>query len=435
MEQYGCNGTCQQVFPAGQSSDRELFGEDFDFDFYATSPEFYNSKPGDLLKFEPMNPAQLDVMASMSAYRFQYTSQDLNGSLVPVTGFIALPYTSYRPDNKLPVIAYAHGTIGIFRGCPPSTTPSLYDYTSWSLLTQRGYALVATDYAGLGNDYIPHRYLTFPAHANDVYNSMLAARKAFPDLFTDEWMSAGHSQGGGTAWKLSESLPSQDTEAGKYLGTVALAPASKIYNMASLGSQILFNSPDYDQYDITYELTMLPLALQRVFPNASTAALKTDFLDRIALAERTQSCYTGFLALAYGLKPSDIFESPTAIQSSSELKEWQDMVAPANGGRSVGPLLIVQGSNDTAVLPQTTQESFNDTCQFGNQAHLSMYPEMDHSDLLVASATEWIGFIDDRFAHPDSDGVSGDGCTTVTRTPFYKENMVTVSEVSGITGS
>ncbi|KAF5856671.1 hypothetical protein ETB97_007027 [Aspergillus alliaceus] len=172
---------------------------------YATTSKFSKSQPGDLLKFEAVDPDGHDVITGMSAYRFQYTSRDLNGSPIPATGFIGIPYTSFRKDRKYPVIAYAHGTVGVFAGCPPSTTPTLYDYTGWSILIEKGYAIVSPDYAGLGNNYTLHKYLNFPAHANDLYYSLIAARKAFPGVFTDVWMSVGHSQGGGAVWKLSES--------------------------------------------------------------------------------------------------------------------------------------------------------------------------------------------------------------------------------------
>jgi hypothetical protein len=177
LAQYGCDAECQAVFTAAQAKDRELFGAEFDFDFYATASNFSASDAGDLLKFEPTNPAGLNVIASVAAYRFQYTSKDLDGSFVPVTGFIAMPYTTLRKNGKYPLIAYAHGTIGVFRGYPPTTTQTLYDYTSWSLLIQRGYAIVVTDYAGLGNNHTQHKYLSFPAHANDLYYSVVAARR------------------------------------------------------------------------------------------------------------------------------------------------------------------------------------------------------------------------------------------------------------------
>ncbi|KNG91055.1 hypothetical protein ANOM_000737 [Aspergillus nomiae NRRL 13137] len=426
LETYGCDTTCQTVFNYAQAEDRTLFGTDFEFGFYATASNFSRSQPGDLLKFEAIDPDDLDVLSGMSAYRFQYTSRNLDGSPVPATGFIGIPYTSFRKDKKYPAIAYAHGTIGVFAGCPPSTTPTLYDYTSWSIFVEKGYAIIATDYAGLGNNYTEHKYLSFPAHANDLYYSMVAARKAFPGLFTDGWMGVGHSQGGGAVWKLSESELLQTGAAGKYLGTVALAPASKIYDMTLLGAELLSQTSDYASYDILYETPWLPFAIERVFPNMSRAPFAETLQNRTKLADMAQACNYGIMSLAYGLKPSDIFTP--AIKNNPELQQWQDMVAPANGDKAGEPMMIIQGLNDTAVLPQTTINSFKDTCRYGNEAHLRLYPGMDHSDVLTASAPEWLAFIDGRFAGRKTTR----NCTTITHQPFDAAHMVTDPEAAAI---
>ncbi|KAE8377070.1 Alpha/Beta hydrolase protein [Aspergillus bertholletiae] len=427
LDSYGCDATCQAIFAYAQAEDRTLFGTDFDFDFYATASKFPQSQPGDLLKFEAIDPDNLDVISGVSAYRFQYTSQDLDGSPVPATGFIAIPYTSFRRDRKYPAIAYAHGTLGVFAGCPPSTTPTLYDYTSWSMLIERGYAIIATDYAGLGNNYTEHKYLSFPVHANDLYYSMVAARKAFPGLFTDEWMSVGHSQGGGAVWKLSESKLLQTGAAGKYLGTVALAPASKIYDMALLGTELLLQTSDYASYDILYESLWLPFAIERVFPNMSRAPFAETLQNRTKIASLAQACDYGIMSLAYGLKPSDLFTP--AIKDNADFQKWQDMVAPANGDKAAEPMMIVQGLNDTAVLPQITIGSFKDSCLYGNEVHLKLYPGLDHSDVLTAGSPEWLGFLDHRFAGRNTTG----NCSTITHRPFDAVHMVTHPEAAEMT--
>ncbi|KAB8223483.1 Alpha/Beta hydrolase protein [Aspergillus novoparasiticus] len=426
LEAYGCDTTCQTVFDYAQAEDRTLFGTDFEFNFYATASNFSRSQPGDLLKFEAIDPDGLDVINGMSAYRFQYTSRDLDGSLVPATGFIGLPYTSFRKDKKYPAIAYAHGTIGVFAGCPPSTTPTLYDYTSWSILIEKGYAIIAPDYAGLGNNYTEHKYLSFPAHANDLYYGMVAARKAFPGLFTDGWMGVGHSQGGGSVWKLSESKLLQTGAAGKYLGTVALAPASKIYDMTLLGVESLSQTSNYASYDILYETLWLPFAIERVFPGMSRAPFAETLQNRTKIASMAQACNYGIMSLAYGLKPLDLFTP--AIKNNTDFQEWQDMVAPANGDNAGEPMMIIQGLNDTAVLPQITVSSFKDACRYGNEAHLRLYPGMDHSDVLTASSPEWLAFIDGRFAGWKTPG----NCSTITHQPFDAAHMVTEPEAAEI---
>lgn len=102
LQEHGCGPECQEIFTLGLAKDRQLFGGTgtFDFDFYATSSNFTGSQLGDLLKFEPIDPTTLNIVASVVAYRFQYTSRDLDGSLVPATGFIAIPYTSFREDRN-----------------------------------------------------------------------------------------------------------------------------------------------------------------------------------------------------------------------------------------------------------------------------------------------------------------------------------------------
>ena len=227
--EYGCNDTCYKAFSAGIAEDFAEFGALYNESFYETAKNFSCSAPGDLLKYQPINPQTIagSVPKGITAYRIQYTSVDLFNNTVPVTGFIAFPYANRTNGHLYRTVAWAHGTSGVFRGCAPSAMPDLYEYDSWSYLIERGYAVIATDYAGLGNNYTSHPYSALAAHANDVFYSVAAARKLFGSHLTAEWMSIGHSEGGGSVWALAEStlLANASSMAGKYLGTVAQAPA------------------------------------------------------------------------------------------------------------------------------------------------------------------------------------------------------------------
>jgi len=64
----------------------------------------------------------------------------------------------------------------------------LYEYV------MLGYAVVATDYAGLGTGG-RHAYLDMSSNTTDVINSIPAAHAAVPDL-SKKWLVIGHSQGG-----------------------------------------------------------------------------------------------------------------------------------------------------------------------------------------------------------------------------------------------
>lgn len=426
LASLGCDAACQHAFYAGQKADIEMFGTDFDFDFYATARNFSSSKPGDLLKFQPLNASSLSVINGFSAYRFQYTSRSLNGSAVPATGFIGIPYVSAQQGGKYPVIAYAHGAIGIYAGCPPSTTAKLYDYYTWSMLAQNGYAIVAPDYAGLGNNYIDHEFTTFSAHANDIYYGMVAARKAFPNAFTETWASVGHSQGGGSVWKLSESALLKSGKAGKYVGTVAIAPASRIYDLLLLAAEKILPRPDYYTYYITYIFLWMSTALKRAIPSADLQSVFAEkLLQRAHIADLTQSCNDGALSLGLGLSPDEIITSTAALRDSTDLQTWQNISAPAMGNKTEQPLLIVQGLADTTILPEATVNSFHDTCKYGSKAHLSLYPGIDHGDLLTASSPEWLRFLHERF---EGKNITGGGCTQTTHAPFDAAHMVTLNQ-------
>ena len=73
-----------------------------------------------------------------------------------------------------------------------------YDFRSVFTLASMGYAVVIADYVGLGSDNF-FNYLAYKLHANDVVYSVVAAQSVFSQL-SREWVSFGHSEGGGVAW-------------------------------------------------------------------------------------------------------------------------------------------------------------------------------------------------------------------------------------------
>ncbi|EXK40955.1 hypothetical protein FOMG_04520 [Fusarium oxysporum f. sp. melonis 26406] len=417
--QYGCKGACYKNFQAGLAADREFYGAIYDDDFYATASNFSSSKPGDVLKFKPINASLLtDIPEGTAAYKLQYVSKDLYGRKVPATGFIAFPYATRRNDHKFPLIAYAHGTSGVFRGCAPSAMPNLYDYNSWSLLIRRGYAVVATDYAGLGNNYTSHQYQASPAQANDVYYSIVAARKLFGASLTSEWMSVGHSQGGGAAWALAESpLLRQNCPVGKYLGTVAQAPGVRLKEMAIAALESDSSSDVTSSRGVLGEVGWVIIGLRSILPKDRQNWLKPAFRKRLELATLAQACYASAQALVSDLGVEDIvdFTDPGFLKAINAMQNFT-----ARGeGKSQQPILVVQGLNDVSVLPEVVEESYRVGCRSRNELHLELYPGMDHDPVIAAASPYFLQWIDDRFA-----GVTTSGkCTNHTTQPFDAVNM------------
>ncbi|KAM3513872.1 hypothetical protein MY11210_002500 [Beauveria gryllotalpidicola] len=444
-ESHACGSACRARLALTIPADRDAVGRDFDVDFYATAANFSraSSQPGDVLKLEPVDPETVTLDGGATTYRFQYVSVDADGGVVPVTGFIAFPFTPHIPadsDGEAPLkyrlAAFAHGTVGIFRGCAPSNGAALYDYGSWQPALRRGYAVVATDYAGLGNSYTDHKYLFLPAHASDVHYAVAAARRLFGARLTDEWVSFGHSQGGGAAWKLAESVYVRNDTG--YLGTVAIAPATyaadQIYAAAVDGLSGGGNSSSKGSAGVGF-LPLIPTAVQRVIPSYNESILAPTLRSRVAMAEDAQLCLEGVLGLTLDLGLADVVSVAGALRDRPTLRRWQDMAAPAQGDVSPAPILVVQGQKDTAVRWQTTEEAWGRACAAGNEVHLRLFPTQGHRPSLAAGAPEWLAWMDGLFEQRMAAGGGAckvrekKKCTKYMREPFDVEYVRAPTDV------
>ncbi|KAK1493446.1 hypothetical protein CABS01_11615 [Colletotrichum abscissum] len=338
--------SCQEAIQTGNEGDLEIFGTNFDFDFYETAANFTGSRPGDVLKIQPVISANITVPAGVAVYKIQYTSADINGSPVPVTGFVTFPFA--RTQQPFNLIAYAHGTSGVF---------------------------------------------------------------PFPDILSHDLASIGHSQGGGAVWKLSEHKLVQDSASG-YLGGVTVAPVTKVYDaLVAIESLRNLTQTGGDDHDFL-ALGVIPSAvvgIRATFPDYEAPIISAKLKNRIELAKIAQLCDAAISSLTVDLR-FDALSNRTAT-SDTRLKEFQELNAPAQGGRASKPLLLVLGEDDTIVSEESGTASFDETCVYGNPVHMSIYPGLDHSAVLTAATPEWLAFFQDRFA-----GKPFGGCSTLFRT-------------------
>lgn len=422
-EAHDCGTECQRRLNLTIPADVEVIGLDFDVDFFATASNFSQetAEPGQVLKLQPIDPKSLDIDGGATAFRFQYTSVDFDGSVVPVTGFIAFPFTPHASpetenSDRYRLAAFAHGTIGIFAGCAPSNGPLLYDYGTWQPALKRGYAIVATDYAGLGNNFTTHKYLSAPAQANDVYYSVLAARKLFGSSLTDEWVSFGHSQGGGAVWKLAESKLVRDDPS--YLGTVAIAPSTYFITQVKKEITKSASSPNATKSGGAGFFALFPESARRVIPSYNETILSPVLRSRMQLATEAQWCLEAVLGVSLDLGAKELLSVEGAIKDLPILQKWQDMVTPAQGDLSPAPILIIQGQNDTAVNWETTVSAWENSCKAGNEVHLRIFPSQGHRPSLSAGASEWLMWMDQRFERSGTQACRNKTCTKYMRHPF-----------------
>ena len=107
-----------------------------------------------------------------------YRSTSPTGAPIAVSGTVAVPKGN-APRGGWPVITWAHGTTGIADACAPSRANVLggYDNPLLNRWLQAGYAVVRTDYEGLGTPG-DHPYLIGVSEGRSVLDMVRAARAA-----------------------------------------------------------------------------------------------------------------------------------------------------------------------------------------------------------------------------------------------------------------
>lgn len=156
-------------------------------------------QPGVMLRTEPM-PAQPEITHASLARRILYSSVDARwqSGVLPVSGTLYLP-DGPMPPGGWPLVAWAHGTLGVADACAPSWQlhrPRDAHYLDRWLA--QGFAVVATDYQGLGGPG-PHPYLFWEAEGRSVLDSARAALAFYPDRLSNQVVITGQSQGSGAA--------------------------------------------------------------------------------------------------------------------------------------------------------------------------------------------------------------------------------------------
>jgi pimeloyl-ACP methyl ester carboxylesterase len=414
-----CTGTCQELVPLGIEFEHDSHAHTPRDDFYSIPTNFTSSmKPGILLRVEThTNLANYTVPSSLTMSRIMYTSKSLNGTVVPVSAFVLWPYAPFEytknskasTPTKFPLVAWAHGTSGQFVDCAPSNYRSLqYHFMTSYSIAMEGFAVVATDYAGLGVTTLPngeqsHAWLAGPAGANDVAYAIEAVRKAFPaQLETDgSFVTMGHSQGGNVAWAFAERQAKSPVPG--YLGTISISPPTRIVELVNSALNLLATTsitslPVWPPVVATLQPNIIA-SITAVYPAYNFSGMTPLSYDRWNnVLKPLQGC-TPTSGRAFADVPLAQLAHP-GWTNNTYVQQWQDAVA-VSGKKFQGPLLIIAGDED--VIPVTDggvlQESVSASCKASHDQSLEVvtYAAMQHFPVIQASRMKWMNWIKARF--------------------------------------
>src|SRR5882757_170685 len=219
----GCTGTATTPGAASSSQAGAVASIESNGDTYVV-PSTLTGQRGRLLGAKMVEFEQDEIGAERQT--ILYESRNSNGAPVAVSGTVLIPKGT-PPAGGWPIVSWAHGTTGVADRCAPSHRPDM-GYPTYSQYLARlvasGYAVVATDYIGLGTPGM-HTYMNAVDQGNAVDDIVPAAR-ALDSRLSDRWFVSGHSQGGAAAlesvWTGTERSGSAPS------ATISLAPGNDL---------------------------------------------------------------------------------------------------------------------------------------------------------------------------------------------------------------
>ena len=257
------------------------------------------ASPGQLLRSEPLAPT-LGLAEAGEQFRILYSSTDgIDGKTpVVVSGAYFVPKGT-PPAAGWPLVAWAHGTTGVGDVCAPSWRPrSKRDASYLDAWLQQGYAVVATDYQGLGTPG-PHPYLAVRPEAYSVLDSVRAVLRGFPHV-ANQVVLVCQSQGGGATFAAAGIAPAYAAElnirAGVATGVPLLGPPAPQPAAASSGAapdqaastRNASDREDSDRPDPTIAYALyIGIFMQQNDPGRTPEQLVTDHAAGLFQAART----------------------------------------------------------------------------------------------------------------------------------------------------
>lgn len=337
--------------------------------------------PGKLLRSEPLDKT-LSLANAASAQRILYTSTDGidNKSPIVVSGALFLP-KGKAPAGGWPVVSWGHGTVGVADVCAPSWQGRSYrDVTYLNRWLEEGFAVVATDYQGLG---VPggHPLLNSRMAAYGILDAAKAVVADVPGL-ADKVLIVGQSQGGAGAFAAAAYAATYAPN----LGVKGSVGTGVIYTLdyAKNPSEEVRNKVDPT---LAYGFYTL-LAAQQYDPSINPADFYTDKALPLFEQART-SCLFALEGDVEGLGLS--IANTKKDYKSKQLAPWLAQIAYPTLKTSK-PIFIGTGAEDTTPAAATQVKLMQDACNAGSIVEGHLYKGLGHSATVNASLKDSIPF-------------------------------------------
>lgn len=350
--------------------------------------------PGTVVSWAPLSKSLWIPGTTAKAFLLKYVTTDPFGRRAHSTGTVFIP-KGRAPSGGWPVVSWAHGTSGLGDSCAPSRTgPALpqRDRAYLGTWMKQGYAIVASDYVGLGTPGLMP-YLDGRTTAHSVVD-MVKAGRAFAgsrlpahQRLARRWVTIGQSQGGGAAIYTARYATEFGGPSLSYRGAVGTGtPAYIEYLLTPLG-------PDFPPValsaGLTEYVTYIFASLRYAHPELGIDRILTP-LGRKYLAMAETECSIEFEPKLKGVRVADYFTRPV-LSLPGLLPTLRDYMSMPEDGFD-RPFFMGHGLADTDVPYATTAAYAGALGRNAEPVTFRSYPT-DHSGTLNDSLRDTIPFV------------------------------------------
>lgn len=349
--------------------------------FYDTPHPLPPGKPGDLIRSQSFE--QYELPFSVDAVRILYHSRSATGEDVATSGVVLIPGERKPPAGGWPIIAWAHGATGVARPCAPSLARNLGHGPFLSMYVNLGYAVVATDYTGLGTDF-RNAFLDGLSNATDIIASIPAARAAVPQLGA-KWIVMGEAEG--TLATVAVAEKENEIRDPGYLGAIAIS------GIADTKERYEPSAPESSRSgSSSLMLTSLAFGLKTVYPQFQVTDMLTE--KGLSLYHRIEeTCWereaSRVLPISEVVKPG--WDNDRFVRAYFDRNRLG--LTPA-----YGPITVISSDSDPAAPETLTAQTIACMCKQGDRLQWQRYSNLDPGRVIGDSVRDQIGWIEARFA-------------------------------------
>ena len=338
----------------------------------------------------PPNAAESVVMT--------YKMQGITGKETQATALVFTPKTE-PPAGGWPIVAWAHGTVGVGDDCAPSRNklfvpggilPDVHTQKMIDMFVKDGYVVVAPDYEGLGepSEQEIHPFLNLKSAAYSITDAVVATKNWLGNKASNKWAVAGVSQGGHAALGAAQYAARANMD---YKGAVAFAPANNLEMIESLSDMAVAQRRPFNQvldYSFLDTLTAYMAAgMKSLYPTEPVYSIvfksPTDKIAEKAelecILDMASSISTPMFEYLgekenlenYPRKNKGYTQHPIVRQFLDKDSQPLQTVVKT-------PIIIYQGGKDLVVLPRATDALVAQARALTTKIDYRTNPDWDH---------------------------------------------------------